>query len=59
MKPYNPGTRCKKCDNQGANARYVKASASFGASRDEDNWIERTCRRCGYSWDEGCLDTKS
>ena len=48
-KPYNPGTRCKKCDNQGANVKYTEATEG-------ENWLVRTCRRCGYKWIEDCLD---
>jgi len=61
MKPFNPKATCAKCG-------YADVATEFqpaGSLRLKPNTqyleevrvavLERTCRRCGYAWDEAAL----
>ena len=56
-KPFDPDSRCVKCGNMSASARYKSLTTTFLGRIDRFERIERTCPRCGFEWNESPLDS--
>jgi predicted nucleic-acid-binding Zn-ribbon protein len=57
MKPYRADARCVKCGYNIAASKYWDTTMRGGVVVDCDGFIVRTCKRCGYVWDEKPLDS--
>lgn len=61
LPPYNPDAVCPKCGGASIHTAYHRWPAyacpfpTFGLV-DAREHMDRTCRHCGYSWSEECLD---
>ena len=53
MGKYDPESICKKCGYDSIDELYESRSMN-GVTEGES--IVKTCRRCGFMWDEACLD---
>lgn len=62
--PFGSIDSCAKCGlfpigvQQTFGSRYEAVDAEMYTEpyRVADEWIERTCPRCSYVWQEGCVD---
>lgn len=61
---YDPNGRCPKCGHDDVHTRYRLNGHGWGC-RDHSprqpacctfEHLDRTCRRCGFSWPETCAD---
>lgn len=63
LKPYNPDARCPKCGGEidiGYRLGSIRRAWSLcSACQDGIEHLHRTCRVCGYSWPEACVDMKA
>lgn len=57
MKAYDPNRLCPKCGFEEAGSRYncTRAYPEDGEPYDKE-YVERDCKRCGYTWEEIPLD---
>lgn len=62
MKPYDPQARCAKCGGEQVRA-WWRESTKQDFSWDnrhrrivDEEYLHRTCERCGYAWAEACVE---
>lgn len=55
LPPYDPIGTCVKCGEHGQHGTDYRGIATMGREV-EDEYLKRTCRRCGHSWAEACVD---
>lgn len=58
MEQYGHTTTCPKCGSKEQAVRFVPAWRSPGGSVIYEH-LMISCKLCGYSWDEKCLDDQS
>jgi C4-type Zn-finger protein len=56
LPPYNPDARCPKCHHDKASTRWRLQKVGYISTHNEWQWLSRCCERCGYIWDEACVD---
>lgn len=61
MKSFDPNAKCPKCSCTIIRTRYVpdrqpKDIVSMDPDQERQEHINRTCKCCGYSWNEAPLD---
>lgn len=52
MERYDPKSKCPKCGHDYVLSNY---NPNFGSTQDV---VKRTCKKCGYSWEQLPLDSK-
>jgi hypothetical protein len=59
LQPFDASRACAKCGGFDVSAVYMEAEACRSyyrcKRREEREHLHRTCRRCGYCWDEASL----
>jgi DNA-directed RNA polymerase subunit M/transcription elongation factor TFIIS len=58
LPPFNPDATCSKCGHDKINVHWNLRKAEHVYLHGERQWLSRRCDRCGYIWDEQCLDTE-
>lgn len=57
LPPFNPDATCPKCGHDTITCQWRTASGPVTGHRPPaDEWLSRRCDRCGYIWDEACID---
>jgi DNA-directed RNA polymerase subunit M/transcription elongation factor TFIIS len=57
LPPFNPEATCPKCGHDKINCQWHDRNQR-GFSPPAHEWLSRRCERCGYIWDEACLNAE-
>jgi predicted nucleic-acid-binding Zn-ribbon protein len=49
-------SRCAKCGNEPRFDISETAETEYRSPTPKDEYLLRTCRRCGYTWKESCVE---
>lgn len=54
--PFTEDQTCPKCDSPDEPDFDYMSTTPSNNNFDRHEWIERTCRRCGFRWQQKCAD---